>query len=75
MMPDNLKTWTKRNVTDIDKVKEVSELYISMGYEVRVEDFNAKECSDECNTCMLETPEKFKIIYTRKNDDFDDELF
>ena len=67
--------WVKRNITDADKVADIVETYQSMGYEVKVEDYEADSCDSDCNTCMVETPDKFKVIYTRQQEDFDDELF
>jgi hypothetical protein len=67
--------WVMRNVTDDYRVKDMIELYESMGFEIKVENFRADDCNSECNECMVESPEKFKVIYTRRNEQFNDLLF
>lgn len=73
-MQDN-NDWVKRNVTDEHRVKDMIELYESMGFEIKVEDFSVQNNHSECNECMLESPEKFKVIFTRRNEQFNDALF
>jgi len=73
-MQDN-NDWVKRNVTDEHRVKDMIELYESMGFEIKVEDFSVGNSHSECNECMLESPEKFKVIFTRRNEQFNDALF
>jgi hypothetical protein len=74
-MNDDTTLWEKRNLTDEFRILDMIELYESMGYEVKVEDYSADNCSVECNSCLVETPEKFKVVYTRRLKNFDDELF
>ena len=44
-------------------------------FEVKVADFNPKEYPAECNECMQETPEKFKVIFTRPGSRVNGDLF
>ena len=67
--------WLKRNITDNFKVKETVELYELLGYEVKVTNYDPDSCDVECNECMKDTPEKFKVIYTRGNADMSEDLF
>ena len=66
--------WERRNIVDAFRVDEQVLMYEELGYEVIVRNLDVKEMSDEeCNTCFLENPEAFKVIYTRrKNDDLSD---
>ncbi|MFH1049457.1 MAG: hypothetical protein V1779_00845 [bacterium] len=58
--------WIMRNITDENRVKDTVDAYKSFGFEVKVEDFDPDKFKIECNECMLETPEKFKVIYTKQ---------
>jgi hypothetical protein len=57
--------WVMRNITDENRVKDIVEAYQSFGFEVKVEDFEPENYPMECNECMMETPEKFKVIFTK----------
>ena len=74
-MTYNTNKWEKRNVSDESRVLDSVELYKSMGFEVKVEDFSTDHYQTVCNECMVESPERFKVIYTRRIEDFNDELF
>ena len=67
--------WVKRNITDEYRVSDIVEQYKSLGFEVKVEDYVADECDIECNTCLTETPNKFKVVYTKADPDFEEDLF
>lgn len=56
-------------------MKETVEMYEALGFEVKVENFNPEEHPLECNECMRETPEKFKVIYTKPGEAPDEGLF
>ena len=74
-MIGNDTIWEKRNVTDEFRVKDFVGLYESMGFEVKVENYNVENCGSDCNICMIDSPEKFKVIFTKRADNFEDELF
>lgn len=61
-----MSDWIMRNITDENRVKETVEAYQSFGFEVKVENFDPAKYPTECNECMLETPEKFKVIFTKQ---------
>ena len=67
--------WTMRNITDLNRVKDTVEAYESFGFEVKVEDFDPEKYPLDCNECMRETPENFKVIFTRQADINDEGLF
>ena len=58
--------WQRRNVLETERVKELVEMYESIGFEVRVKDFKPGEFEGECSECMKSEPEKYKVIYTRR---------
>ncbi len=66
-----LDVWEKRTVTDEHRVAEIVELYKSLGLSVKVEDYTDETCGSSCNDCLTETPEKYKVIYTRPSKDSD----
>ncbi len=70
-----MSEWVVRNITDENRVKDTVEAYKSLGFEVKVEDFDPSKYKAECNECMLETPEKFKVIYTKQSKIEDGDLF
>ncbi len=61
-----MSEWQKRNITDEPRLSELIEMYESLDFEVKVEEFNPENYPDECSECMKEDPCKFKVIYTRK---------
>lgn len=63
---DTETEWVKRNITDEYRVKEFVEIYKMLGYDVKIENLKPDEFQDECNECMKEAPERFKVIYTRR---------
>ena len=67
--------WEMRNITDDYKADEFVSMYKELGFEVEVRDFNPKDHPLECNECMIETPEKFKVIYTRQGTKSEEDLF
>ncbi len=58
--------WEPRFVGDARQVKESTELYTELGYEVRAEPVPAEQLSDDCSDCQILILLQFKTIYTRK---------
>ncbi|MBM2813448.1 MAG: hypothetical protein HW421_210 [Ignavibacteria bacterium] len=62
----NKNVWEKRTVAEEPRLSELVELYRELGFEVRLDDYKLDpDCPDECTSCMMQTPEKYKVIYTR----------
>ncbi len=61
------KGFEKRTPFDEPRLSEVAEMYEEMGYEVVLEPFDP-EREDGCSECMKATPDKYKVIYTRKKE-------
>ena len=56
-------------------MEEQVELYKSLGFEVKVEDFDPEKHELECNECMKENPSMFKVIFTSGEGSIDGDLF
>lgn len=70
-----MSDWMMRNITDENRVNDIVEAYESFGFEVKVENFDPVRFPSDCNECMLENPEKFKVIYTKQIAIEDGDLF
>lgn len=58
--------WERRFTADEQRTKEVMDLYIQLGYEVRAEPVRAEELDDDCQDCRTVVSVHFRTIYTRK---------
>lgn len=60
--------WERRYILDNHRVSEQVEMYESIGFEVKVQDVDPNNLPQEyCKECYIANPEKYKILYTRKN--------
>jgi hypothetical protein len=59
------KGWKKRTILDEPRLSEVVKMYEEIDLEVHLEPFSPDD-EDDCTECMKATPEKYKIIFTRK---------
>jgi hypothetical protein len=58
--------WEKRNSVGPDRIEELKELYESLGFEVKIEQFEGPEDADEaCGTCYGDPAGEYYVIYTR----------
>jgi hypothetical protein len=58
--------WERRFMADGLRLAEYTELYTSMGYEVRTEKVPPEEIGPECGDCRLLICRQFVTLYTRK---------
>lgn len=58
--------WERRFMADGLRLAEYTELYASMGYEVRAEKVPPDEIGPECGDCRLLICRQFVTLYTRK---------
>jgi len=58
--------WVRRSQIDPTRVEEVSELYSSLGHEVRLEQASPEQFADACRACVLSSCESYLVVYTRK---------
>ncbi len=56
--------WTRRSVAAPGMLREMADLYRSLGFEVLLEPLAAQELADECRACALPAG-LFKVVYTR----------
>jgi hypothetical protein len=62
--------WQQRNTVGKDRVEELTELYKSLGFEVKVERFSGPDQTGEaCDSCYGNAAGEYYIIYTRKSND------
>lgn len=66
MESKNTSEWIQRNIIDEPRLSELVETYESLGFEVMLKDFDPKEFPQDCNTCMIANPDRFKVLFTRK---------
>ena len=64
---DELKKggWEKRFTIDEPRLSEMVEQYKELGFEVLLEPVDTS--SEECMICITASHERYKTIYTRKN--------
>ena len=63
---DPLAGWERRFVVDRERARELSELYIAAGFEVRVVPTNPEDFSESCAPCPLVQQGLLRIVYTRR---------
>ncbi len=59
--------WQKRNTVGKDRLGELTELYKSLGFEVKVERFTGPEETREiCQSCYGDPAGEYYVIYTKR---------
>ena len=58
--------WQPRFIGDARQVKEATDLYTELGFEVRAEPVPVEQMGDDCSDCQVLILLQFKTIYTRK---------
>ncbi len=61
--------WERRFMADPVRLKEATQLYTEMGFEVRAETIQPDELSEVCGSCRAATCHAYVTIYTRKRTD------
>ena len=59
--------WQRCFIADEPRLSEAVETYEELGFEVKLVPVSPGDA--ECTECMMQTPERFKMIYTRKRAD------
>jgi len=66
--------WERRFIACEPRLSEMVEMYKEIGFEVHLEPLPSKEEMDQagceesgCTACYDAAPEKYRIIFTRKN--------
>ena len=60
--------WDQRGVYDEPKLIEIAKMYEELGFKVKIEPFKA-ELVQGCSDCMRSSPDRYKVLYTKKIDD------
>jgi hypothetical protein len=58
--------WERRFIGEGRRLKEYSDLYAALGYEVHLEPLQPIEVSPDCADCQVVALLHFSTIYTRK---------
>ena len=65
----DLTGWERRTTTDEPRLSELVELYEELGFEVMLRPISREELGQDCLECYLAEPERYRTIYTRKDND------
>lgn len=57
--------WSKRFISEGERLKEAVEIYESLGFEVHLEPVIAGETEEECDLCFETEAKTCYTIYTR----------
>ncbi len=57
--------WTRRFVTDQNRLDEVRALYEELGFDVEVDPVQTDQVAPDCEDCYLVALERFVTVYTR----------
>ncbi len=60
-----IEGWEFKYIGDEPRLSEQVDLFREIGFEVRIEPFNADECRG-CTECFEDSPEQFMLLYVRK---------
>ena len=58
--------WERRFMTQRARLAEYTDLYTSLGFDVRAEPVRSDEVDRECNDCRLILYQQIVTLYTRK---------
>ena len=58
--------WVRRHLADPAHARESTELYTSMGYEVKMQKLTPSDLSPMCGRCALDVCKSCVLIYTRR---------
>ncbi len=59
--------WVRRNVTDPSRVRELTELYTLLGFEVMARELTPDDFGPVCAKCTDDVCGVYVLIYTRKS--------
>lgn len=67
-MPRPESGWERRIITDRERARELSDVYRSVGFEVRVVTAVPDDFADSCAPCPLVQAGAFHVVYTRRRE-------
>ena len=60
--------WERRSMLSDDRVKEATETYLELGFEVLVRDLSEEKFGPKCGACQTYACSNYILIYTRRED-------
>ena len=67
MLEAQIKGWERRGIYDDPRLTQISKMYEELGFIVKIEPVRP-EIEAGCIECIKENPDKYKVLYTKKND-------
>lgn len=65
--PDLIEAgWERRFLADPDRLEEATEIYRSLGLEIRAEPLGPSDFGPDCQDCSSDVCSSYVLIYTRK---------
>ncbi len=58
--------WEQRTVSDPNRIAELEELYVSLGFETVVRGIDPDSFDETCNTCAITACSTYLALFTRK---------
>ncbi|UCE18736.1 MAG: hypothetical protein JSV84_18155 [Gemmatimonadota bacterium] len=58
--------WESRSIADEPRVRELVDLYESLGFETHIEPVRPEEMVGECTECFESDYKKYKEVFTRR---------
>ncbi|MBC8442165.1 MAG: hypothetical protein H8D87_21065 [Deltaproteobacteria bacterium] len=62
-----IKGWERRGVYDDPRLTQILKMYEEIGFIVKIEPVRP-EIEAGCTECTKENPDKYYVLYTKKND-------
>ncbi len=59
--------WVRRFLVGPDRQLEVTELYVSLGHEVRLEQLQPQALGEKCGDCAEAVCRSYRLLYTRSS--------
>jgi hypothetical protein len=59
--------WARQFTADEPRLSEAVEEYRELGFEVLLEPLDPLETAGECTRCLMADRDRYKVIYTRRN--------
>ena len=61
--------WVRRSMLAPERLREASETYTDLGYEVKVMPLDTAEFGPNCEACKSFACSEYRLLYTRKRED------
>ena len=58
--------WERRTMVEPARIEEFTELYVSLGFQVKVQELTQENFGSSCEGCAESACSSYVLIYTRK---------